>query len=119
VAAWEIGQVKACSTKACWPLCWVWVVKLAAWLPANTGEGTSVAEAPLPDTSVAQPVLAKVEPSKPSDTSTAPPVVVGVEVLVGVAVLVALAVRVGVDVDVAVAVGVAVPVPAPDPLSRT
>src|SRR5437764_1588663 len=84
------SQVKACSTKACWPLCWVWVVKLAAWLPANTGEVTSVAEAPLPDPKGAQLEFRQRGTSYPSYSSTKPPVVVGVEVLVGGAVLVAL-----------------------------
>src|SRR5579883_2868262 len=113
----EEGQGKRASAKACWPDCWVWVEKRAAWEPDQTGLVMSWAVAPEPATSRDQPSAEKEEASKPlvkrgveveAGVGERVGVAVGRGVLVRVGVVVAVGVRVAVVAAVGVRVAVAV-----------
>src|SRR5579883_768157 len=103
----EEGQEKRASAKACWPDCWVWVEKRAAWEPDQTGLVMSWAVAPEPATSRDQPSAEKEEASKPL-VKRGVEVEAGVGERVGVAVGRGVLVRVGVVDAPVVAVGVTV-----------
>src|SRR5579875_101465 len=108
----EEGQGKRASAKACWPDCWVWVEKRAAWEPDQTGLVTSWAVAPEPATSRDQPSAEKEEASKPLVKRREEEVGVGGGegrgVLVRVGVVDATVVAVGVTVATVLAVAVGV-----------